>query len=130
MSLYFLLVTGLIRDLRKDTVSGEKPDSFLETNYVFSVFVSTLVSAAGVPISGISDIGSGGGVVAIVYPIQARIARITATPKKAVTSIVICHQKIRRSAYTTIPITLPPKIAPPTALSFAMKPTFVPELPI
>ncbi len=42
---------------------------------------------------GISAIGSGGGVVAIVYPIHARIPRRTATAMKAVISSMMVGQK-------------------------------------
>ncbi len=44
-------------------------------------------------ISGMSVMGSGGGVVAIVYPIQARIARRTRTATNAVISKTSSGQK-------------------------------------
>ncbi len=71
--------------------------------------------------SGMSVIGSGAGVVAIVYPIHASIPSKRATARKAVIRRVHSHAqgRARSAPYTIIPRMLTPRIVPPMALSLA-----------
>jgi hypothetical protein len=64
--------------------------------------------------------GSGGGVVAIVQPIHARIPSRTTTARNAVTSSTRRARRWSRIPYTIIPIMLPARMPPPKVLSLAI----------